>query len=430
MNVTTSTASTTTTTMGPVITNTGNIDIYSHDWVNTPTIYPDCPTSHNNDGTVEPWETVESEWIPAPSNGFANLLNQATADQVCAAIRATADQVCGAIRGGQMSFDTSRSLIPPTFGVNCSLVDGDGLCIEADVKFCCFATDPTTTSATASTTSQAATSTTAVSSTTVGGGAREVAYAKYDMIPGSLEFCSDFDNHFSSSQPAQKWEDVIGKSRTFKNDLTPVADAWFSDDSSSWPCFSTVISDRAVITTAQCCNYAKEVRVSFGPYYFDLVSSKMVIHPAYLRSRKINDVCLIKFDKSISEESFKHCDSRCVGQACLPTAPIDGGEKVYDVGFFNDALLSSQLTVRSARWCDKKTWLYKNQQCYAKMEDDNGAVCKTEHGSPVFQSKNGRLELAGLFTRDEFDTCYEEGNVGVLTGMLPIRDWIENELLH
>jgi hypothetical protein len=33
------------------------------------------------------------------------------------------------------------------------------------------------------------------------------------------------------------------------------------------------------------------------------------------------------------------------------------------------------------------------------MPEDNGAVCKTEHGSPVFQNKNGRLELAGIFTK-------------------------------
>ena len=240
-----------------------------------------------------------------------------------------------------------------------------------------------------------------VSTTTPSGGAgvREVMYSNFDMIPGSLKFCSDLDNGFTSMQVSQDWQSLIGRAKTFKNDLTPVADAWFTDDEASWPCFSTVISDHAVITTARCCHYAKEVKVSFGPYEFDMSSSDIVIHPAYLRSRKINDVCLIKFENSISEESTKNCGSRCVGQACIPTSPVEPGEKIYDVGFFENALLSSQLTVRSSRWCSKRTWLYQNQMCYSKMPEDNGAVCKTEHGSPVFQSKNGRLELAGIFTK-------------------------------
>jgi hypothetical protein len=253
-------------------------------------------------------------------------------------------------------------------------------------------------------------------------------YSKFDMIPGSLNFCSDLDNGFTSTQVSQEWQSLIGEAKTFKNDLTPVADAWFTDDEASWPCFSTVISDHAVITTARCCHYAKDVKVSFGPYEFDMSSSDIVIHPAYLRSRKINDVCLIKFEKSISEESTKNCGSRCVGQACIPTSPVEPGEKIYDVGFFENALLSSKLTVRSSRWCSKRTWLYQNQMCYSKMPEDNGAVCKTEHGSPVFQNKNGRLELAGIFTNDEFDKCYEDGNVGILAEILPIREWIVNEL--
>ena len=266
-----------------------------------------------------------------------------------------------------------------------------------------------------------------------------------DLITPGLTTCGAAENKIINGVEViqNSWPWIVG---IFRRDQ----DAVDNDINSGGLCSGTIIDDRWILTSAQCCEDVAEFQLFLGDHdrltwgETDgtekwMIADAVVMHPERDSNANNFDACLLRTPEPIGIGS-----SPGVAAACLPTEGPKHGEACWTAGWginengtYSSELRSIGVNIFSDEYCIEthalNDFAIASDEFCAGLPDSNDAdsladggkdTCVGDSGGPLVCNRNGALTLTGIVSGER--NCAEKGKPRMYGDVFEYNDWIRS----